>query len=84
MPFSNIAHTLHTYNLLFFRYVFKIYQTEPNAAVNNGLIVPETNKLTITCDAGGRWSPENIPECICKINRIQFVNSVTVLCCFDF
>ena len=48
------------------RYVFEIYQVQPNVSINNGLILPETNKLTATCAAWGEWSPKNIPKCIRK------------------
>ena len=48
------------------RYVFEIYQVQPNASINNGLILPETNKLTATCAAWGEWSPKNVPKCIRK------------------
>ena len=50
----------------FCRYVFEIYQLEPNVSVNHGLIVPETNTLIMTCAAWGEWSPKKVPRCIRK------------------
>ena len=46
--------------------MFEIYQLEPNASINNGLILPETNTLTLTCAAWGEWSPKEVPRCIRK------------------
>ena len=48
------------------RYVFEIYQLEPNASINNGLVLPETSTLTISCAAWGEWRPKQIPRCIRK------------------
>ena len=46
-------------------FVFEIYQHPvPNASINFGLIVDETDILNITCAPYGLWDPQEVPPCI--------------------
>ena len=60
----NVTHAILIDQYCPSRYVFEIYQAEPNVSVNFGLIVNETNTFTMTCAAWASWSPPKVPKCI--------------------